>query len=232
MKTSILLLPGLLCDAALWAHQVEALSTQYDCVVADMTQDDSLGGMASRAIAAMSEQFSVAGLSMGGYCALEIMKQVPDRVTRLALLDTSARADASERLDIRRELIEHVRSGNFETVIAKHFQKFVHPSRLNDTEIMSIIRASAMNVGPEAYMRQQAAIMKRPDSLELLSDIKCPTLVLCGAEDALTPPPLHDEMAAEIPGAVLVKIPNSGHLPTLEQPALVNAALAKWMERT
>ena len=108
MKTSILFLPGLLCDAALWAHQVEALSTQYDYVVADMTQHDSLGGMASRAIAAMPEQFLVAGLSMGGYCAIEIMKQVPDRVTRLALLDTSARANAPERLDIRRELIEHV----------------------------------------------------------------------------------------------------------------------------
>lgn len=232
MKTSILLLPGLLCDAALWAHQVDALSAQYDCVVADMTQDDSLSGMASRAIAEMPDHFAVAGLSMGGYCALEIMKQVPDRVVRLALLDTSARADPPERLDIRRGLIERVRGGSFEAVIAEHFQKFVHPSRLNDTNIMSTIRSSAMNVGPDAYMRQQTAIMKRSDSLELLSEIECPTLVLCGAEDALTPPPLHDEMAAEIPGAVLVKIANSGHLPTLEQPGPVNTALAKWMERT
>ncbi len=232
MKTSILLLPGLLCDAALWARQVETLSERYDCVVADMTQDDSLGGMASRAIARMPDHFAIAGLSMGGYCALEIMRQAPDRVNRLALLDTSARADPPERVDMRRKLIERVRSGEFETVIAEHFQNFVHPSRLDDTDIMSTIRTSAMNVGPNAYMRQQTAIMKRPDSLEELPNIKCPTLVLCGAQDALTPPPLHDEMAAEIPNAVLVKIPHSGHLPTLEQPGPVNTALAEWMERT
>lgn len=232
MKPTLLLLPGLLCDAALWAHQIDALAARYECVVANMTQDDSLSGMASRAIAGMPAQFSVAGLSMGGYCALEIMRQAPERVSRLALLDTSARADPPERVDIRRNLIERVRSGEFETVIAEHFQNFVHPSRLGDTDIMSTISTSAMNVGPDAYMRQQTAIMKRPDSLELLGEIKCPTMVLCGAEDALTPPPLHDEMASEIPSAVLVKIANSGHLPTLEQPDPVNAALSEWMERT
>lgn len=232
MKPSILLLPGLLCDDALWAHQIESLSGQYNCLVADMTQDDTMRGMAARAIAGMPERFAVAGLSMGGYCALEIMRQVPDRVERLALLDTSARADMPDRIEKRRALIERVRDGAFETVIAEHFQHFVHPSRLDDVAIMSTIRKSALNVGSDAYMRQQTAIISRADSLALLPEIKCPTLVLCGAEDALTPPPLHDEMAAGIPGADLVKIPHSGHLPTLEQPDHVNAALMNWMERT
>lgn len=232
MKPSILFLPGLLCDDALWAPQVDALSERYNCIVADMTKDDTMSGMASRAIAEMPGRFAVAGLSMGGYCALEVMRQVPERVERLALLDTSARADQPDRTEIRRALIARVREGAFETVITEHFQHFVHPSRLDDVEIMSTIRNSALNVGPEAYMQQQTAIVSRPDSLGLLPRINCPTLVLCGAEDALTPPPLHDEMAAGITGAELVKVPNSGHLPTLEQPDQVNAALMKWMERT
>ena len=232
MKHSILFLPGLLCDEALWAHQVEALSDRYDCVVADMTKDDSISGMADRALALMPEQFSLVGLSMGGYCALNIMRRAPERVTRLALLDTSAWADTPERINIRKALVSRVEAGDFEEVITEHFQKFVHQDRLEDDAIMSVIRKSAMNVGPEAYLRQQKAIIDRPDSVILLRTVRCPTLVLCGAEDALTPPPLHDEMAAAISGAVQVKILNSGHLPTLEQPDDVNDALKTWLERS
>ncbi len=229
MKTSLLLLPGLLCDNALWAGQVAGLSDHCDVVVADMTLDDSITGMASRAIAGMPETFAVCGLSMGGYTAMEIMRQVPDRVTRLGLFDTSPHADTEDRMTIRRDLIERVKGGGFAEVIEEHFQKFVHPSRLSDTALMDKIRTSALNVGPEAYMRQQNAIIGRLDSTESLKQVNCPTLVLCGAEDALTPPPLHDEMADLIPGAALVKIPESGHLPTLEQPDAVNAAMKTWL---
>lgn len=229
MKTPLLLLPGLLCDDALWSGQVAGLADACNPVIADLTLDDSIAGMAARAIARMPETFAVCGLSMGGYTAMEVMRQASERVTHLALFDTSPHADTSERIDIRRGLIGRVENGEFTDVIEEHFQSFVHPSRLSDDELMAKIRASALHVGPEAYMRQQNAIIQRPDSTESLKRIDCPTLVLCGAEDALTPPPLHDEMAALIPGAKLVKVPVSGHLPTLEKPDAVNAAMREWL---
>lgn len=229
MSTHLLLLPGLLCDDALWSDQIKALSDRYTCIVADMSKDDSMAAMAARAIKGMPQKFAVAGLSMGGYAALEVMRQVPDRVERLALLDTSARADTAERIDSRKALIARVKKGEFIDVIEAHFQNFVHPSRLSDTELMGKVRASALHIGPDAYIRQQTAIFGRPDSLPTLGQIKCPTLVLCGADDALTTPALHDEMAAAIPGAELVKIPECGHLTTMERPEAVNAALLGWL---
>lgn len=229
MKTPLLLLPGLLCDDALWAGQIAALADHCDPVVADMTRDETIAGMAARAIARMPETFAVCGLSMGGYTAMEIMRQVPDRVTRLALFDTSPHADAPDRVEIRQGLIARVETGEFADVIEGHFPAFVHPSRLDDVELMGRIRASAINVGPDAYVRQMNAMIKRPESTETLKGVSCPTLVLCGAEDALTPPALHDEMATLVPDATLVKIGNSGHLPTLEQPDAVTAAMRDWL---
>lgn len=230
MTTPLLLLPGLLCDDQLWAAQTAALAGDCDFVVADMTQDDSIAGMASRAISQMPESFAVCGLSMGGYTAMEVMRQAGDRVTHLGLFDTSPYADTPERIEIRRNLIERVKGGAFENVIEEHFQSFVHPSRLSDTELMGKIRTSALNVGPDAYIREQTAIIGRVDSTDSLSKVTCPTLVLCGAEDALTPPSLHDEMAELVQGATLVKVPGSGHLPTLEKPDEVTAAMRDWLE--
>lgn len=232
MKDTILFLPGLLCTERLWAAQIERFSDDYTCVVADMTKDETLSALVERALADMPERFSVAGLSMGGYAAFEVMRQVPERVQRLALLDTSARADLPERVELRKALIERVANGEFGEVTEAHFKTFVHPDRLSEDAIMADIRAAAAQVGPEAYMRQNRVIMARPDSLALLPSISCPTLVLCGAEDALTTPELHDEMAAAIPNATLVKVPRCGHLSPLERPAEVNAALAEWLSRT
>lgn len=231
MKTTILFLPGLLCDAALWARQTAAFGADHTCVVADMTQDDTLGGMAERAMRTMPERFSLVGLSMGGYVAMEIMRRAPHRVERLALLDTSARADLADRIDIRKGLMARVEGGAFEAVINQHFQSFVHPSRLDEAPLMATIRASAMAVGPKAYVRQQNAILLRPDSRPDLGRISCPTLVLCGDTDALTPPELHHEMAAAIPGAEMVEVPACGHLAPLERPDAVNTALTDWLER-
>ena len=230
MNTPLLLLPGLLCDDDLWSAEVAALAGDCDIVIADMTQDDTISGMASRAVARMPETFAVCGLSMGGYTSMEIMRQVPGRVTRLALFDTSPYADPPERIDIRKALIERVRDGDFEGVTGEHFKTFVHPSRHTDDALMGRIRASADNVGPDAYIRQQTAIMGRPDSTDALSKVTCPTLVLCGAEDVLTPPSVHDEMAGMIPGATLVKVPGSGHLPTIEKPDEVIRAMRDWLE--
>jgi len=166
---------------------------------------------------------------MGGYIALEIVRQVANRVDRLALLDTNARDDSPEAREKRRANIALAESGRFDEAIELVWPLLVHPDRHNDATLKQIHVAMCHDVGAEAYVRQQRAILTRADSRPLLASIKCPTLVLVGEQDELTPPFLSEEMAAGISGAKLVKVPHCGHLSTLEQPDAVNAALIEWM---
>jgi pimeloyl-ACP methyl ester carboxylesterase len=228
-KIPLLLLPGLLCDAALWQAQVADLADVALPVVADMTRDDSLDGMARRALAAAPQRFALAGLSMGGYAALALMRMAPERVARLALLDTSARPDTPEQTQRRRDLIALAERGRFKGVPARLMPLFVHPDRLGDAALTEAIAAMAARVGKDAFLRQQTAIMARADSRPHLPEIACPTLVLCGREDALTPPAASEEIAALVPGAVLEIVERSGHMTTMERPAEVNAALRRWL---
>lgn len=229
-KTPLVLMPGLLCNDALWRHQIDTLADVAEVTVADMSRDDSLEGMAARMLAAAPERFALAGLSMGGYAAFEVMRLAPQRVERLALLDTSARADTEERRDERLKAMNLVERGNFQGMTRKLLPWFVHEDRVDDEKLMSIIKKSAQDVGNEAFIRQQTAIMGRPDSRADLARIACPTLVLCGRQDRMTPPALHDEMAAEIPGARLVVVEDCGHLAPLEQPHAVSAVLRCWLQ--
>lgn len=228
-KTPLVLLPGLLCDEALWAHQVQTLADIADITVADMTLDDTVKGMAERVLKAAPERFALAGLSMGGYAALAIMRRAPERVERLALLDTTARADSPEQTKQRSAFIDQLEFGEFRGVTSRLLPLLIHEDQLDDGEITAVIKASAENVGPEAYVRQQKAIMSRPDGLEDLKRIACPALVLCGRQDALTPLHLHEEMAAAIPGASLVVIEDCGHLSPLERPRAVSAVMRYWL---
>lgn len=229
-KTPLVLMPGLLCNDALWRHQIDTLADVAEVTVADMSRDESLKGMAERMLAAAPERFALAGLSMGGYAAFEVMRLAPQRVERLALLDTSARADTEERRDERLKAMNLVERGNFQGMTRKLLPWFVHEDRVDDERLMSIIKKSAQDVGNEAFIRQQTAIMGRPDSRADLARIACPTLVLCGRQDRMTPPALHDEMAAEIPGARLVVVEDCGHLAPLEQPHAVSAVLRYWLQ--
>lgn len=229
-KTPLVLMPGLLCNDALWRHQIDTLADVAEVTVADMSRDESLKGMAERMLAAAPERFALAGLSMGGYAAFEVMRLAPQRVERLALLDTSARADTEERRDERLKAMNLVERGNFQGMTRKLLPWFVHEDRVDDEKLMSIIKKSAQDVGNEAFIRQQTAIMGRPDSRADLARIACPTLVLCGRQDRMTPPALHDEMAAEIPGARLVVVEDCGHLAPLEQPHAVSAVLRCWLQ--
>ena len=229
MKIPLTLLPGLLCDDALWEPQLAALSDIAEITVADLTRDESLPLMAARVLAEAPERFALAGLSMGGYLAQEIMRQAPERVMRLALLDTSARADTPERLSVRRGLIELAQKGDFKGITPRMLPQWLHPDHLADAALTRTVTEMTQRVGRDAYLRQMQAIMGRPDGREDLRRIGVPTLVLCGREDQATPLALHEEIAALVPGAALSVIERCGHLSTLERPQAVNAALRDWL---
>lgn len=228
-KPNLLLLPGLLNDARLWQQQSAALAEFADITVADLTGADSIAALASAALRqAPAGPFALAGLSMGGYVAQEIVRQVPERVAALALLDTNARPDTPEATAVRHKLME-LAEHDFPAVTETLLPKLLHPSHLQDASIVAIVKAMAASVGKEAFLRQQRAIIGRIDGRPFLHRIACPTLVLCGREDAITPVEVHEEMATAIPRVQVSIIDHCGHLSTLEQPQQVNAALKKWL---
>lgn len=228
-KTNLVLVPGLLCTRALWAPQAKALGDIAEVSVADHTRHDNMAAIAGSILAAAPARFALAGLSMGGYIAYEIVRQAPERVTRLALLDTGSRADAPERAAARRELIAFAEREGTRKTQAQLMAVLIHKARLADKPLVEAIERMGADTGVEAFKRQQAALMGRPDNRPFLPSIRCPTLVLVGREDALTPVELSQEIAAGIPGARLEIIPDCGHLSTMERPEAVNRALRAWL---
>lgn len=228
-KQPLVLVPGLLCTADLWQPQLDALGDIADISVADHTLHDSNAAVAAGILADAPDRFALAGLSMGGYISLEIMRQAPERVTRLALLDTSARADTPEQVQRRTDFIKLSEMGKFRGVTEALLPILIHETRLDDEALVATIYRMAQDIGQAGFVRQQRAIMSRSDSRGLLGGIACPTLVLCGRQDRLTPLDLHQEMAAGIPGAELVILEDCGHLSTLERPDQVNAAMRDWL---
>ncbi len=225
----IVLVSGLTCTAQLYAEQIPALWQFGPVTVADHRRDDSMAAIARRILAAAPPRFALAGLSMGGYIAFEIMRQEPKRVAKLALLDTGSRADMPEQTERRRVLMTLARAGRYAEIPEQAFPVYVHRNRHGDEALKRVVRDMAEATGVEAYLRQQQAIMSRPDSRPGLAAIACPTLVLVGEGDEATPPELAREIAAGIAGSRLVVIPDSGHLSTLEQPAAVTKALVEWL---
>ncbi|MGE5517762.1 MAG: alpha/beta fold hydrolase [Bacteroidota bacterium] len=231
MSRTLVLLPGLLNDHRLWDHQVAAVAPLAQSLVADLTQDDSLAAMAERVLAAAPERFALAGLSMGGYVALEIMRRAPERVERLALLDTTARPDAPEQIQRRKDAVALAQAGGFEKIMPTMLPLLVHPDHLALERVGGVAKDMARAVGADAFARQQNAIMHRPDSRPGLPRIACPTLVLVGDEDAATPPDRAEEMAELIPRAEMLVVERCGHLSTLEQPEAVSTALCRWLQK-
>lgn len=225
----IIAVPGLMCSARLYAEQIPVLWQFGPVTVADHRRDETMDAIARRILNSAPPRFALIGLSMGGYIASAIVRQAPERVVKLALLDTSARADLPERMEARRALIAMAEEGRFGEVVDLHFPQFVHQSRCEDATLKRIVKAMAEETGPQAYVRQQKAILSRQDWRDSLSTISCPTVVIVGDGDEMTPPKLSEEIAAGIPGARLVVITDCGHLSTLERPTEVNAALVAWM---
>jgi pimeloyl-ACP methyl ester carboxylesterase len=223
------LIPGLACSSRLYAEQLTPLWRHGPVMIADHTRDDSMAAIARRILADAPPRFALVGLSMGGYISFEIMRQAPGRVTRLALLDTTARPDTPEQGERRRNQIAMARDGRFEEVVGQLFALLVDPRRVGDAALEALVRQMADEVGADAFVRQQTAIMNRIDSRPGLGGISCPTLALVGGGDQLTPPDRAEEIAAAIPGARLEVVPDCGHLSTLERPEAVNAALEAWL---
>jgi pimeloyl-ACP methyl ester carboxylesterase len=226
----VVLIPGLLCSARLYAAQIPALWSRGPVTIADHTRDETMTAIARRILAASPPRFALAGLSMGGYISFEILRHAPARVVKLALLDTTARADTPEAIAVRRAQIAQVAAGGLAEVADAQFMRLVHPMRREDANLREINRLMAREVGPEGFVRQQTAIVGRVDSRPMLKDIRCPTLVLVGEADTLTPPDRAAEMADGIPGAHLVEVPECGHLSTLERPDAVTHALLEWLQ--
>ena len=228
MRQDLILLPGLICDAQLFAAQVAALA---DVAVPFVPHLDapSVGEMAEAVLGAAPKTFALAGLSMGGYVAQEIMRRAPERVERLALISTTARPDAPEQSAMRRDLIELAKTHRYAQVMPRLLPKLISAGRRNDADLKRVVVEMADAVGPEVFIHQQQAIISRPDSRPDLGRIAVPTAVICGDADELTPKDRHAEMADAIPGAKLSVVPGSGHLATLEAPDALSALLRAWL---
>jgi pimeloyl-ACP methyl ester carboxylesterase len=225
------LLPGMLLDAGLFSHQVEHLSEIVDLQVGDITTSDTVEDMAQSVLDAAPERFALAGLSLGGIVAFEILRRAPERVERLALLDTTARPPRQEQLQAWREFEEMTEQGRFAEVNEQRIMPTLfHPDRREEAGLVEEIRRMAAGVGERAFLRQLSAQRTRPDSRERLKEVTCPTLVAAGRQDVLCPVELHEEIASAIPGARLVVIEDCGHLSCMEQPQAVTALLRYWLQ--
>ena len=225
----IVLIPGLLASPRLYAEQIPELWRIGPVMVAAHTRDDSMAAIARRILATAPPRFALAGLSMGGYVCFEILRQARKRVSRLVLLDTSARPDMPQQSEQRRAQIDMARGGRLGEVADMLFPRLVHARRWGDESLRRIWRAMVLEVGAEGFVNQQTAIIGRPDSRPGLAAIGCPTLVIVGDGDVLTPPEGAEEIANGIPGSRLSVIRDSGHLSTLEQPAAVTRSMVEFL---
>jgi pimeloyl-ACP methyl ester carboxylesterase len=226
----LVMLPGLLCDATLWRAQIDGLADIAAVNVPDLTIDDSVGAMAARALAAAPPRFALAALSMGGYVAFEILRQAPERVERIALLSTSAAADSPERSAQRHAAMDSLKYGRFAGVTERMLPQLIAETRLH-APVAERIMAMAERVGPDAYLRQQRAILDRPDSRAMLPSLALPTTIIVGAEDVLTPPSEARAMHEAIPGAALHILPGCGHMTAMEEPDMVTQLLREWLAK-
>jgi pimeloyl-ACP methyl ester carboxylesterase len=232
MPEPLLLIPGLMCTGALFAPQVEAFRAGRKVIVADHTQRGSMAEIASQILTAAPQRFALAGLSMGVYLSLEIVAQAPERVTRLALLDGKARPDTADQTSGRKALLQMADEGRFmDITTGVLMQRLIAPHRLGDEALRQTIIRMAADTGEAAFRRQMNAIMTRRDYRPVLGQVNCPTLVLTGELDVITPPDCAREMTAGIAGADLQIVAACGHLATVEAPDVVTAALAGWLAR-
>ncbi len=230
-KIPLILIPGLLCDQDLWKSQVDMLGTVADCMVTDKHMHyETIGQIADAIVDEAPIRFALSGLSMGGYIALEICRKYGDRVQGLALLDTSVRPDMPEQKERRRKLMEICLQQKFSKVIELLLSVLIHPNRQIDYRLRCRVSDMAQRIGPEIFLRQQTAIMSRIDQGPNLPQITCPTLVVCGQQDRITPLDCSVEIAEKINSSELISIKNCGHLSTMEKPHVIAKVMHQWLK--
>ena len=226
--TPFLLVPGLNCDARVYAGVAQALWPFGPVTVANHQTGDSIAAIATAILADAPPKFALIGFSMGGYIAFEMIRQAPDRVLKLGLLDTTARPDTEESITNRRRMIALAQKGRFIDAIEQTFPRSVHAENASNSDLYAVHRGMAEANGPQIYEQQQEAIIHRPDSRPMLATIKVPTLIVVGEGDQITPPDAAREMHERIAGSKLLVVPRGGHLALLENPEPVHAALREW----
>ena len=226
---TILLLPGLLCDASVWTAQVEALRHHAPVLVADFSEHDSLEVMARSALAMVEGPIIAIGHSMGARVAMEMVHLAPERIVKLVLIDTGVDSRREGEEAKRQVLVDLAFAEGMGALADRWLPPMVHADRMEDRALLAPLKEMVLRATPEQHQRQIRALLNRPNLVPRLADITCPTLVMVGRQDRWSPLAQHEEMAARIPNAELVVIENSGHMTLLEQPEQVSGALLRWL---
>ncbi|MDA5094274.1 alpha/beta hydrolase [Aliiroseovarius sp. KMU-50] len=230
MQEPLVLVPGMMCDARVFTPQINELSREFAVQIASIAHGETIRDMAALVLEQAPERFALAGHSMGGIVAMEVARRAPERVSRLALLSTSALPDTPAQAAWREPLIIRAQTGQLAEALAEEVTPETLAPGEGQGEILALLQDMAQGFGAEIFIRQQRALQRRPDAQRALQRLKIPTMVLCGAHDRLTPPKRHETMAELIPSAELVILPNAGHMPTLEAPKEVTIGLRAWMQ--
>lgn len=228
-RPTVVLIPGLLCDRYLWQDQAESLAASHQVIVPELEGLDSIRAMASAALSLAPPRFALAGHSLGGRIALEIFRQAPQRVTRLALLDTGVHRATSDEPARRQALLTLADAEGMRAVARAWLPPMVHPARLADRAFMAPLEAMVERRSPTTFHNQIRALLGRPDATPVLATIRCPTLVLCGREDSWSPLAQHEVIASRIAGATLDVVAECGHMAPVERPAEVTRGLQRWL---
>ncbi len=230
MRATLLFLPGTLCDGRLWEAQHQALSSEYPCAVADYRLEESIGAMATAALAQVAGPIIPIGLSMGGMVALEIWRQAPKRVVAMALFDTDPGADTPARRKSRDAQIVAATHGGLRSVVETRLApSYLSPGSSGNPALRRRIVEMALDQGVGAFAAQVTALATRRDSWPVLGRIRVPVLVACGEDDRICPPHQHRRMASVIPKATFICIEAAGHLPSLEQSEATTRILQSWL---
>lgn len=229
MKETLVMIPGTLCDVSLFENQRKGISDLVDCKAVECSQCDNLGDMVKLILSEIEGNFALLGFSYGGIIAFEIMRQFPQRITKLILLNTNYKAPSEVTIASQQKYLKMVETGDFRRITTDFTKEsMLHPNHGKNIEIREKVLRMALNVGELGFINQVKSQLNRPDSTDNLVKINCPTLIITGREDRICPPILHEEMAQLIPNSTLVIIEECGHLSMLEQPKMVNETIRKW----
>ncbi|MEK4023932.1 alpha/beta fold hydrolase [Sporosarcina sp. FSL W7-1283] len=231
-KIPLLLLPGTLCDDRLWQFQIQGLEDEVNITVGELSKQDSIEALADEILSKMPDKFAVAGLSFGGMVALEIVRKAPERVLKLALLDTNPFPPKEEQISNWNSFLDMIQTQRFGEIVKDYLLPvLIHPDKQSNDELVETIFKMADTMGEEGYINQLRALKKRVDQTTVLPFITCPTLVIVGRQDIVCPIELSKYMADTIPNASLKIVEDSGHLTTMEQPEVVYELLKEWITK-